>query len=229
MTRIALITGANRGIGLAAAQRLAELGIFVFLGSRDRDSGEAAAESLRRLGLDTGPVQIDLNDNASVDAAISSIQNSGRAIDILINNAGVLQGMPLLGLTDEEIANSIAVHLTGPIRLARALVPSMIARGFGRIVNVSSGWGSFAEGLGGPGAYGVTKAALNALTVRLSRELPNTIKVNAMCPGWVRTRMGGATATRSPEEGADTAVWLATLPDEGPTGGFFRDRKPIQW
>jgi NAD(P)-dependent dehydrogenase (short-subunit alcohol dehydrogenase family) len=229
MTRIALITGANRGIGLAAAQRLAELGIFVFLGSRDRDSGEAAAESLRRLGLDTGPVQIDLNDNASVDAAISSIQNSGRAIDILINNAGVLQEMPLLGLTDEEIANSIAVHLTGPIRLARALVPSMIARGFGRIVNVSSGWGSFAEGLGGPGAYGVTKAALNALTVRLSRELPNTIKVNAMCPGWVRTRMGGATATRSPEEGADTAVWLATLPDEGPTGGFFRDRKPIQW
>jgi NAD(P)-dependent dehydrogenase (short-subunit alcohol dehydrogenase family) len=229
MTRTALITGANRGIGLAAAQRLAELGNFVFLGSRDRESGEAAAESLRRLGLDTGPVQIDLNDTASVDAVISSIQKSGRAIDILINNAGVLQEMPLLGLTDEEIANSIAVHLTGPIRLARALVPSMIARGFGRIVNVSSGWGSFAEGLGGPGAYGVTKAALNAITVRLSRELPNTIKVNAMCPGWVRTRMGGATATRSPEEGADTAVWLATLPDEGPTGGFFRDRKPIEW
>jgi NAD(P)-dependent dehydrogenase (short-subunit alcohol dehydrogenase family) len=111
----------------------------------------------------------------------------------------------------------------------RSLVPSMIASGYGRIVNVSSGWGSFAEGMGGPGAYGVTKAALNALTVRLAKELPSTVKVNAMCPGWVRTRMGGPSATRSPEEGADTAVWLSTLPEDGPTGGFFRDREPIEW
>lgn len=105
----------------------------------------------------------------------------------------------------------------------------MIANGYGRIVNVSSGWGSFAQGLGGPGAYGVTKAALNALTVRLAEELPPTIKVNAMCSGWVQTRMGGPGATRSPEATADTAVWLATLPDDGPTGGFFKDRKPIDW
>jgi len=105
----------------------------------------------------------------------------------------------------------------------------MSARGYGRIVNVSSGWGSFAEGMGGPGLYGVTKAALNALTVRLAKELPSTVKVNAMCPGWVRTRMGGQSATRSPDEGADTAIWLATLSDDGPTGGFFRDRKPIEW
>jgi NAD(P)-dependent dehydrogenase (short-subunit alcohol dehydrogenase family) len=105
----------------------------------------------------------------------------------------------------------------------------MTARRYGRIVNVSSGWGSFTEGLGGPGAYGVTKAAMNALTVRLSKELPSTIKVNAMCPGWVRTRMGGEGATRTPDEGADTAVWLATVPDDGPTGAFFRDRKRIEW
>ena len=135
----------------------------------------------------------------------------------------------MLDLSDEEIADSIAVHLTGPLRLLRALVPPMLERGYGRIVNMSSGWGSFAQGLGGPGLYGVTKAALNALTVRLADELPMSIKVNAMCPGWVRTRMGGQGARRTPEAGADTAVWLATLPDAGPTGGFFRDRTPIRW
>ncbi|MGL5096272.1 MAG: SDR family NAD(P)-dependent oxidoreductase, partial [Planctomycetia bacterium] len=99
----------------------------------------------------------------------------------------------------------------------------------GRIVNVSSGWGSFAEGLEGPGFYGVTKAALNALTVRLAAESPPAVKVNAMCPGWVRTRMGGDDADRTPDQGADTAIWLATLPDAGPTGRFFRDRHPIDW
>jgi NAD(P)-dependent dehydrogenase (short-subunit alcohol dehydrogenase family) len=105
----------------------------------------------------------------------------------------------------------------------------MITRRYGLIVNVSSDWGSFAEGLGGPGLYGVTKAALNALTVRLAKELRSAVKVNAMCPGWVRTRMGGKGATRTPAEAADTAVWLATLPEDGPTGGFFRGRKPIEW
>jgi len=229
MKRTALVTGANRGIGLAIARQLAERGNAVLLGSRDPDAGEQAAESLRRLGLDAAVVRIDLNVPSTIDAAVSDIRKSGRTVDVLVDNAGVLQEKPLLELTDAQIAESIAAHVTGPIRLVRSLVPDMIARGYGRIVNVSSGWGSFAEGMGGPGAYGVTKAALNALTVRLSKELPPTIKVNAMCPGWVRTRMGGAGASRSPDEGADTAVWLATLPDDGPTGGFFRDRKPIEW
>ena len=229
MKRTILVTGANRGIGLAVARRLAELGSSVLLGSRDRRAGEDAAASLRRLGLEVAPVHVDLGDPATIDSAIDHIAESGRAVDALVNNAGVLHEKPLLELTDREVAESIAVHLTGPLRLARALVPDMAARAYGRIVNVSSGWGSFAEGMGGPGAYGVTKAALNALTVRLSKELPPAIKVNAMCPGWVRTRMGGEGATRTPEEGADTAVWLATLPDDGPTGGFFRDRKAIEW
>ena len=109
------------------------------------------------------------------------------------------------------------------------LVPGMKSRNYGRVVNLSSGWGAFSEGLAGPGAYGVAKAALNALTVSAARALPANVKVNAMCPGWVRTRMGGMTATRSPEEGADTAIWLATLDNDGPTGGFFRDRAPIDW
>jgi len=225
MTRTVIVTGANRGI----APKLAELGHQVLLGSRDLKAGEDAVQSLRRPDLNLEPVQIDFTSAATVDAAIRAIQKSGRQLDMLVNNAGVLHEKPLLELTDEEIADSIAVHLAGPLRLIRALAPSMIARGYGRIVNLSSGWGSFAEGMEGPGMYGVTKAALNALTVRLAKELPSTVKVNALCPGWVRTRMGGQDATRSPDEGADTAVWLATLPEDGPTGGFFRDRKPIEW
>ncbi len=229
MTRTALVTGANRGIGLAIARQLADLGNLVLLGSRDLKAGEDAAQSLRRLKLYVEPLHIDLSGAAMIDAAIMAIEKSGRRVDTLVNNAGVLYEKPLLELSDAEISESVAAHLTGPLRLIRALAPKMIANGYGRIVNLSSGWGSFAEGMGGPGMYGVTKAALNALTVRFARELPRAIKVNAMCPGWVRTRMGGRGATRSPEESADTAVWLATLPEDGPTGGFFRDRKPIEW
>jgi NAD(P)-dependent dehydrogenase (short-subunit alcohol dehydrogenase family) len=229
MKRTALVTGANRGIGLAIARHLAEIGYSVLLGSRDLRAGEDAAKSLRQPELHIEPVHLDLADPAVIDTALSDLDKSGRQVDTLVNNAGVLEEKPVLQLTDTEIGESIAVHLAGPLRLIRALAPNMVARGYGRIVNVSSGWGSFAEGMGGPGLYGVTKAALNALTVRLAKELPSTVKVNAMCPGWVQTRMGGQSATRSPDEGADTAVWLATLPDDGPTGGFFRDRKPIDW
>ena len=201
----------------------------MLLGSRDLKAGEDAAKSLSRPGLDVEPVHIDLTAAATIDAALNAIEKSGRHVDALVNNAGVLHEKPLLELTDAEIDDSIAVHLTGPLRLIRSLAPKMIARGYGRIVNLSSGWGSFAEGMGGPGMYGVTKAALNALTVRLAKELPSAVKVNAMCPGWVRTRMGGQGATRSPDEGADTAVWLATLAGRRSHGGFFRDREPIEW
>jgi NAD(P)-dependent dehydrogenase (short-subunit alcohol dehydrogenase family) len=227
--RTILATGANRGIGLAIARQLADLGNSVFIGARDLRAGEEAAQSLRRSGLNIEAVHIDLTDAATIDAANEKFDKSGRHIDVLVNNAGVLHERPILELTDAEIGESLAVHLTGPLRLIRLLAPKMIARRYGRIVNLSSGWGSFAEGMGGPGMYGVTKAALNALTIRLGKELPSTVKVNAVCPGWVRTRMGGQGATRSSDEGADTAVWLATLPDDGPTGGFFRDREPIEW
>ena len=108
-------------------------------------------------------------------------------------------------------------------------VPHWRDTGWGRIVNLSSGWGSFAEGLEGPGAYGIAKAALNALTRALPRDLPPGVKINAVCPGWVATRMGGPSAPLTPEEGADTALWLALLPEDGPTGGFFRRRQPIAW
>lgn len=198
MKRTALITGANRGIGLAIARQLAERGNSVLLGSRDPEAGKNAAETLRDLDVDAAAIHIDLTAPATIEAAVKEIEASGRHVDVLVNNAGVLHQKPLLEMTDSEIAESIAVHLTGPIRLIRLLVPNMIARGYGRIVNLSSGWGSFGEGMDGPGAYGVTKAALNAMTARLAKQLPPSIKVNAICPGWVRTRMGWRRSNPNP-------------------------------
>ena len=184
-----LVTGAYRGIGFAIARQLLELGNSVLLGARDFKAGDEAAKSLRRPGLNIEPVHIDLSDVSAIDAAVGALDKSGRHVDALVNNAGVLHEKPILELTEEEIDESVAVHLTGPLRLIRLLAPKMIENRYGRIVNLSSGWGSFAEGMGGPGLYGVTKAALNALTLRLAKEFPSSVKVNAMCPGWVRTRM----------------------------------------
>jgi NAD(P)-dependent dehydrogenase (short-subunit alcohol dehydrogenase family) len=132
-------------------------------------------------------------------------------------------------MPDKVFDDTMIVNFRMPFHLIRKLVPSMIARGFGRIVNVSSGWGSFAEGLTGPAAYSISKAVLNALTLSLSKDLPRNVKINSMCPGWVHTRMGGINAPRTPEQGASTAIWLATLPEEGKSGGFFRDKKLIAW
>lgn len=219
-SRTALVTGGNRGIGLAIAEGLAAKDIRVIIGARDLAAGQEAAE---KVGGDA--IQLDMADPASV---FDAVYEAGRNVDIVINNAGVLFDERLID-DPKGFETSMAVMVHGPYHLIRALAPNMVERGWGRIINVSSEWGSFADGLGGPNAYGVAKAALNALTLRLSRELPPSVKINAMCPGWVRTRMGGPGATRSPEEGADTALWLATLPEDGPTGGFFRDRKPIAW
>lgn len=215
----ALVTGANRGIGLEIARGLAARGIDVIAGARDTAAAEKAAAE-----IGAGPVQLDVSDSKSIDQAV----REAGPFDILVNNAGVLFHEPMIG-SPEHYAESMTVMVDGPYRLIHACAPHMVRSGYGRIVNLSSGWGSFAEGLGGPGAYGVAKAALNALTLALSRELPASVKINAMCPGWVRTRMGGAGATLSPEQGADTAIWLATLPEDGPTGGFFRERRPIAW
>ncbi|MEM8823437.1 MAG: SDR family NAD(P)-dependent oxidoreductase [Pseudomonadota bacterium] len=211
----ALVTGGNRGIGKAIAQGLGARGLEVTIGARD--GGAAVAEE---IGCEA--ITMDLRDDASVDAALEALG----PVDVLVNNAGVLWDEGLWDDPDHFDA-SMEVMVRAPYRLMRALLPGMSSSG--RVVNVSSGWGSFAEGLGGGGAYAVGKAALNALTVRAAAQALRGVKINAMCPGWVRTRMGGPSASRSPEEGAETAIWLATLPDDGPTGGFFRDRRPIEW
>lgn len=224
-----LVTGGNRGIGLAIVERFAKQGHSVLLAARDLAAGEAEASRMRAEGLDVRALRLDVGDEAGVEAALAELDVAATQVSVLVNNAGILPDGTLLDMPWADVAASFAVNVMGPLRLARSLAPAMAERGYGRIVNVSSGWGSFVEGLEGPGVYGVTKAALNALTVRLARELPEAVKVNAMCPGWVRTRMGGAGAPRTPEEAADTAYWLGTLADDGPSGGFFRDRRLIAW
>lgn len=217
--RRALVTGGNRGIGQAVAAGLIAQGLEVVIGARDAAAGAAAAEA---LGCKSVELDLDLPDSFA-----DAVAQAG-AIDVLVNNAGVLFQTPMLE-DPEGWRQSMQVMVHAPYELIRLIAPDMAGRGYGRIVNVSSGWGAFAEGLTAPGAYGVAKASLNALTKSLSQQLPGTVKINALCPGWVRTRMGGPTATTSVEDGADTAIWLATLPDDGPTGGFFRRREAIAW
>ena len=215
----ALVTGANRGIGRAIAAGLKARGCAVTLSARDEVAGrEAAAE------LGVGFVRLDLQDP---DSYFDAVTQAG-GFDILVNNAGVLNEVSLLS-PRSDFAEAMEVMVNAPLDLIRLNVPHWRRRGWGRVVNLSSGWGAHAEGLEGPGAYGIAKAALNALTRALVRDLPAGVKINACCPGWVNTRMGGAEAPLTPEEGADTPVWLALLPDDGPTGGFFRERQPIPW
>ncbi|WP_417600741.1 SDR family NAD(P)-dependent oxidoreductase [Pararhodobacter oceanensis] len=215
----ALVTGANRGIGKAIAAALKARGCRVTLGARDEGGGRAAAAE-----LGVGFARVDLSDP---DSYFTAMTEAG-GFDILVNNAGVLGDASLLSpRSDFDQAMEVMVH--APLDLVRLNLPHWQRSGWGRVVNMSSGWGAFSSGLEGPGAYGVAKAALNALTVALVRDLPAGVKINACDPGWVATRMGGVTAPRSVQEGADTPVWLALLPDDGPTGGFFLDRQRREW
>lgn len=215
----ALVTGANRGIGRAIAAGLKARGCAVTLAARDEAAGRAAAAE-----IGTAFARLDL---ADPDTGFELFTRTG-GFDILVNNAGILHGVSLLD-PRSDFAEAMEVMVAAPLDLIRMNMPHWRETGWGRIVNLSSGWGAFAEGLGGPGAYGVAKAALNALTKALPRDLPPGVKVNAACPGWVATRMGGPQAPLTPEEGADTPIWLALLPEDGPTGGFFRRRRAIPW
>jgi NAD(P)-dependent dehydrogenase (short-subunit alcohol dehydrogenase family) len=227
--RTALVTGGNRGIGLATCAALARAGLRVVLSARRRTDAEAAARELAQQGLAVVPEELDLASEESVRACAARLARAGVEVDVLVGNGAVLFEGDALSTPAEEWRRAVEVNLLGALWCCRAFLPGMLARGWGRVVHVSSGWGAFAEGLDGPASYSVTKAALNALTVSLARSTGGDVKVNACCPGWVRTRMGGPEAERSPEEAAEGVVWLATLPSDGPHGGFFRDREPIAW
>ncbi len=222
MSRVALVSGSSRGIGAEIARGLAaDHGFLVYAGARN---SEDVAEQDGVV-----PVRLDVIDQASVDAARDRIASEVGRLDSLVNNAGIY-GDPV-GAADYDLDRAhevLEVNTFGPWRLIEAFLPLLRESDVPRIVNVSSGAGQLSDMNGGRAAYRLSKAALNALTRTLASD-ERWVKVNTMCPGWVRTDMGGAAAPRSLEQGADTAVWLATLPHDGPSGGFFRDRKPIPW
>jgi NAD(P)-dependent dehydrogenase (short-subunit alcohol dehydrogenase family) len=229
--RCALVTGANRGIGLGIVRGLADRGWQVVLTARREEDAREAAAGLGRPAVTA--VQLDVRQSESVIRAARDVEACFGRLDSLVNNAAAEYDPDQQpSMADLERARmALEVNVLGAWRTTQAFLPLLQMSPAGRIVNVSTSLGSFAR-TGGPSApaYSVSKAALNMLTRKLALDLKGSgILVNAADPGWVRTRMGGSGAPRSPEQGADTPIWLATLPEGGPTGGFFRDREPIPW
>jgi NAD(P)-dependent dehydrogenase (short-subunit alcohol dehydrogenase family) len=224
MSRTALVTGGNRGIGLETCRQLAAAGLEVVLTARDGDRAAAAAD---RLGVRSE--RLDVADPASVTACATRLQDAGVAVDVLVNNAGVYPTTPLLRVAEAELAEALQANALGAWRTCRAFVPAMRDRGWGRVVNVSTGYAHLGGPPPGAGAYGWSKTALNVLTRMIAAEAGPRVLVNAVDPGWVATRMGGEGAPSTVAEGADTVVWLATLPDGGPTDGFWYERRQIPW
>jgi NAD(P)-dependent dehydrogenase (short-subunit alcohol dehydrogenase family) len=231
--RIAIVTGGNRGIGHEIARQLAAAEIFVVIGARDKVKCELAVESLKAGGGHVAGLVLDVNDTKSVRHFVEQVEKLHGSPSVLVNNAGVYPESTDAKVVDTPTAiwrETLETNLFGAVRMCREVVPLMKKLRYGRIVNISSGLGQLQKMGEGSPAYRVSKAALNALTRTLAAEVAGSgILVNSMSPGWVRTDMGGEEAPRSVEEGAETAVWLSLLPSNGPSGQFFRDRKPIPW
>jgi NAD(P)-dependent dehydrogenase (short-subunit alcohol dehydrogenase family) len=239
-SRVALITGANKGIGFEISRQLARQGITVVIGARNETRGAEAARRLRDEGLDAHYVRLDVTDASTIEPLPRSFEERFGRLDILVNNAGVLldEGTSFSELEIEVLRQTFEPNFFGAFAVTKALLPLIRRSDAGRIVNVSSQLGSLAD-ICNPDsdyagfvslAYPSSKVALNALTALLAKELRGSdVKVNSADPGWVQTDMGTAAAPLTPEEGADTPVWLATLPADGPSGGFFSSRQPMAW
>ncbi len=226
--KIALVTGANKGIGFEVARQLAAKAFRVFIGARNEKAGRDAA---KKIGARATFLQIDVSDQASIAQASKEFETAADHLDVLVNNAGILldEDKAVLTVTPEIFETTMRTNTLGPILVSAAFEPSLKKSSAPRIINVSSGGGQLTGGADGwaPG-YCISKTALNGVTVQLAAALPK-FAVNSVCPGWVRTDMGGAGANLSVEEGADTIVWLASQAPQDLTGRFLRDRKEIPW
>ena len=228
---IALVTGARRGLGRETVTQLARQGFTVILSSR-AENGRPVAEALARQDLPVIWHQLDVTDGQSIDDLRQFISEEYGRLDVLVNNAGIHYDTFQNTMTADFsiVEEAWQVNVLGAWRLSKALWPLLRRSEHPRIVNVSSSSGSFVDSWPGTPAYSTTKAALNMLTLKMSADLQEDgALVNAVCPGWVRTEMGGPDAPRSVAEGAASVLWAARLPDDGPTGGFFRDGEPISW
>ena len=228
--RIALVTGANKGIGFEVARDLVRKGFHVFLGARDEKAGHAAEEKLRREGEVTF-LKIDIASRESIERAVEEFSRQADRLDALVNNAGILldDDKDILTITPDIFETTLRTNALGALLVSQAFSPFLKKSDAPRIVNVSSSGGQLADGADGwAPAYCISKTALNGVTVQLAAALPK-FAVNSVCPGWVRTDMGGASATRSVAEGAAGIVWLAADAPQNETGKFWRDRKVIPW
>jgi len=227
---IALVTGGNRGIGFEVCRQLGRLGYAVLLGARDLARGEEAADALRHEGLNVTALKLDVANEEDI-ARLAELER----VDALVNNAAIApdathSDTSALHVPAELVRLGFETNTLGPYRVCQQIVPIMQRHGYGRIVNVASGMAQLSEMNGHSPGYRLSKTALNALTRVLADELKGmNILVNSVDPGWVKTDMGGRAAPLTPAQGAETIVWAATLPDVGPTGGFFKEKRQIAW
>jgi NAD(P)-dependent dehydrogenase (short-subunit alcohol dehydrogenase family) len=228
---IALVTGANRGLGFETCRQLAQLGLTVILSARDFTKGEIAAKQLIERGLDVIVYELDVSKQSNMGRITRQIDRQFGRLDVLVNNAAILYDtwQSAVNADLDVVTQALTTNLFGPWKLSQLCIPLMKRNKYGRIVNVSSGAGSLHYMTSGSPAYSVSKAALNAFSRILAADLHGTgILINSVDPGWVATDMGGR-GGRPVEEGAKGIVWAATLPDNGPSGGFFFDGKPASW
>jgi len=237
--KIAVVTGANRGIGLEICTQLLQQDVHVILTARDSQKGQSAVKELSSISSNIEFFKLDVTQQQDVDNLQDYLTQTFGRCDILVNNAGIFpdprndleNNWPSIINADiETIQSGLECNTYGTLRMCQGIIPLMQKHNYGRIVNLSSGMGQLADMNGCCPGYRISKTAVNVITRIIADELSNSnILINSMCPGWVKTDMGGVGATREVTDGADTAIWLSTLADNGPSGLFFRDRSVISW